>query len=498
MGKANRDRRRAKLKARERERKRRDHGRERSSATGQSPDQTRAEGPQQAGEGGRTSPAEAVEFLVGAALHAQIEDDRGGLLWCVAQLAGEEGKTASGVPTGDSAVLSGRAAMTAGIPGWQRSVDRKLREILLQTVTDDWHRGWQPAELVRHVERQFGSRHARLATDAIAAEMRGYAPATIDDRWAAQLAALGAKPWWERDDDYLTQWAVRERIGRATVVTCLLQTLFVLAVVPKMSRLCPLPGSARRGTLAAGRDSDRPVDQRMLDRVRALLAKAESTEFPEEAEALTSRAQELMARHSIDDALLAATAERSGRVGPGDAAGRRLFVDRPYEAAKAVLLDVIATANRCRSIWHKDLGLCTVVGFPAELDAVELLFTSLLVQATTAMVAAGSRQDDWGRSRTRSFRQSFLAAYAQRIGERLSEAAGAAERQAAADTPGVNLLPVLAARHRVVDESFEAMFPELTRFSAGSVNDREGWITGRAAADVATLQGRRAVTGDAA
>jgi hypothetical protein len=127
VGNANRDRRRVKLKARERERKRRDHGPERSSATGQSPDQTRAEGPQQAGEGGRTSPAEAVEFLVGAALHAQIEDDKGGLLWCVAQLAGEEGKTASGVPTGDSAVLSGRAAMTAGIPGWQRSVDRKLR-----------------------------------------------------------------------------------------------------------------------------------------------------------------------------------------------------------------------------------------------------------------------------------------------------------------------------------------------------------------------------------
>ena len=133
-----------------------------------------------------------------------------------------------------------------------------------------------------------------------------------------------------------------------------------------------------------------------------------------------------------------------------------------------MLLEVIATANRCRSIWHKRCGLCTVVGFPADLDAVELLFTSLLVQATTAMVAAGSRQDAWGGSRTRSFRQSFLAAYAQRIGERLSEATGSAERQAAAESPGVNLLPVLAARHKVVDEAFEAMFPDLTKLSAGS------------------------------
>jgi hypothetical protein len=42
------------------------------------------------------------------------------------------------------------------------------------------------------------------------------------------------------------------------------------------------------------------LDQRMLDRVRALLAKAESTDFPQEADAFTARAQELMARHRID------------------------------------------------------------------------------------------------------------------------------------------------------------------------------------------------------
>jgi hypothetical protein len=49
-----------------------------------------------------------------------------------------------------------------------------------------------------------------------------------------------------------------------------------------------------------------------------------------------------------------------------------------------------------------------------------------------------------------------------------------------------------------VDKAFEAMFPDMTMFSAGSVNDREGWVTGRAAADLAYLQGRREVTGDAA
>ena len=68
----------------------------------------------------------------------------------------------------------------------------------------------------------------------------------------------------------------------------------------------PPPGGpvARPRPRRAGRSGSR-----MLDRVRALLAKAESTTFPAEAEALTGKAQELIARHSIDEALLAAAAE---------------------------------------------------------------------------------------------------------------------------------------------------------------------------------------------
>jgi hypothetical protein len=56
--------------------------------------------------------------------------------------------------------------------------------------------------------------------------------------------------------------------------------------------------------------------------------------------------------------------------------GRRIPVDSPYEEPKGALLNVIALANRCRGVWSKDVGLMTVIGFPADLDAVELLFTS--------------------------------------------------------------------------------------------------------------------------
>jgi hypothetical protein len=244
----------------------------------------------------------------------------------------------------------------------------------------------------------------------------------------------------------------------------------------------------------------------MLGRIRALLAKAEATDFAEEAEALSARAQALMAKYSIDHALLAAASGREEAAG-----GRRIAVDNPYEAPKATLLQTVAAANRCRVVWSKELGLVTVIGFPADLDAVELLFTSLLVQANTAMLRAGGKRDAAGRSRTKAFRQSFLVSYAVRIGERLAEAADHAEREAVAEQRaasadggiahagaggrGTDLVPFLAARQQAVDDAVDELFGNnLKRSRSVRATDAEGWTSGRAAADLATLHNRAPVT----
>jgi Protein of unknown function (DUF2786) len=460
VGKASRLRHRAKEKNRAKERARRQHGARPAGGTTHWP---RADRPSSA----ERLPALA-EQLVDDAVHARFHEDTDAFQRCAAQLADRP-----------------------GAPEWRRTVDQTVFASLLSAVTTGWRLGWQPAELVRHVGRLAGDGHAGMATDVIAAELHRYATATIDEQWTAQLTALGAQLWWGHDS-YLERWRDRVRVGRAAAVACALEVLYLLSTLPELAQLSPLPGTARCGALAADRSHPSPVDQRMLGRVRALLAKAESTEFAAEGEALTARAQELMARHSIDYALLAAAS------GSMDApSGRRLFVDSPYEAPKAILLDVVATANRCRAVWHRSLGLSTVLGFPGDLDSVELLYTSLLVQATTAMMQAGSRRDAYGRSRTRSFRQSFLTSYSQRIGERLADAAGMAERQAVAESPGMDLVPVLAARDSAVEQAVDEMFPE-TKRAVTSATDHEGWLRGRAAADLASLHGRRQVTGDRA
>jgi hypothetical protein len=416
------------------------------------------------------------------------------------------------------------------MPGWTQAVSRAIVEYLRVSVATAWQRGWQPAELARHFGRELSANHAAMVADMITAEMRGYAAATVDSRWAAQAAALeaagpGKGAWWGRDAEYLRAWYALGRDAEFIVtVATAVETLHAFHHLPAQEKLLPLPGTARAAAAAAEQPAAStgpastasagaaPADERMLSRIRALLAKAESTEFAQEAEALSGRAQELMAKYSIDHALL--TAETGQLETPG---GRRIAVDNPYEAPKATLLQTVAHANRCRVVWSRELGLVTVIGFPADLDAVELLFTSLLVQANTAMLRTGGKRDGSGRSRTRAFRQSFLLAYAIRIGERLSEAADHAEQAAVAEQwaagagggtagggtaggaaarKGADLVPLLAARHRAVDDAVDEMFGStLTRSRSVRATDAEGWNSGRAAADLASLRNQAQVVG---
>ncbi|MDZ4825733.1 MAG: DUF2786 domain-containing protein [Actinomycetota bacterium] len=219
----------------------------------------------------------------------------------------------------------------------------------------------------------------------------------------------------------------------------------------------------------------------VLHKVRALLAKAEATPFDAEAEAFTAKAQELIARHRIDRALLEARAA-SDR---GTPVARRIEVEDPYLKAKVILLSNVAGANDCRAVWLKPLRYVEMVGYADDLDSVEELFTSLLLQATAALHRAGSKQDVIGRSRTTAFRRAFLTAFAVRIGQRLRAAVDVAVTVAAAES-GVALVPILAARSEAVQALARETFPH-TRPIRATVTDADGWHAGSAFADQADL-----------
>ncbi|GAA3970057.1 DUF2786 domain-containing protein [Streptomyces marokkonensis] len=365
--------------------------------------------------------------------------------------------------------LDAAASLLAADPAADAELARRGEEF----VATAWRRGWQPADLVRFVRRELADVHVRL----MAALIRAQAPhdRPRGPRWSAQL------------DDIPDQAPPRaDRFSHATAV---LELYRLLLRLPTLEPLEPgtvgsVGSAGTAGSAGDPRRENRP-ESRTLARIRALLAKAEATGYPEEAEALSAKAQELMARHSIDEALLSAHAPSP------DAPGAcRIGVESPYEQAKAVLLDAVADANHCRAVWNEPLGFSTVVGFEADLEAVELLYTSLLVQAEAAMIRAEAAQRAVGRKRTKTFRQSFLAAYAHRAGTRLRAATEAATAESGTTTD-VDLLPVLASRRVAVTDRLDRMFPETTTTRLRGAGDAAGWTEGTRAADRAQVDRRR-------
>ena len=361
---------------------------------------------------------------------------------------------------------------------WRVAVAQTLEQLLVQSVATLWGGGWQPMDLHRLARRK-SKLAADTLRDVMVGELASHDPATVDPRYGEQLSELGATVWWPPRSGPL-----QARIGAlwADLVAAAVTVAALLATLPPIEQHWPPPGRWSARTSRPGV----AVDDRVLARVRSLLAKAESTTFEAEAESFTAAAQSLMARHSIDLAVVAAQGPRADNDAPQ---GLRMGLEPPYEQPKAVLLSVVADANNARVVWAKQWSFCTVVGFPADLFAVQNVFTSLLVQVTAALQRAGSRTHLDGTSRTRSFRVSFLMAFAQRIGERLRAATAEATATAStqAQAAGHDLLPILASRRDETEEAFHQMFPQTRPMRTATVSDQEGWAAGRAAADAVRL-----------
>ncbi|MBE7187626.1 DUF2786 domain-containing protein [Jatrophihabitans endophyticus] len=342
----------------------------------------------------------------------------------------------------------------------RRALDRTLDGAVRVAVA----RGWCPVDVAEIARRRSAESVQPRVLEALARQAAEHPQTRVHPRWTAQLEQLrrsapATPPLWP------------ELVKAGIRLAATLRTL------PTEPCVIPAPGSADPTSERVG-----SVDETALRRVRGLLAKAESTEFPAEAEALTAKAHRLMREHAIDRAM--ADSQSSG---PAPTSACRIWLDNPYLRAKSHLVSEVAQANRCRSVFRPGLGVATVVGFGDDLDTVELLVTSLLLQAGRSMRQAGSGNAD-GAARSRTFRQSFLLSYARRIGERLREASSTVESESDARYDGA-LLPVLADRTQAVDDAFTTAFPHV-RSSIARVGGSTGWGAGRAAADLARLDVR--------
>jgi hypothetical protein len=203
------------------------------------------------------------------------------------------------------------------------------------------------------------------------------------------------------------------------------------------------------------------VQNDLLDRVRKLLAKAEDESCPPaEAEALTAKAAELMARYGIDRALLGALRPETDR--PGD---RVFTLENPWGAVKSHLLAGLATALRCQCVLTRaEAGTrLHVFGYNSDLERAEILFTSVLVQMARALAkqpvpGSGNAAKAW----RRSWMLGYCTAVVGRV--RAAEEDAVTAASAAGETAaGTSTALVLADRSLVVRRLATAAYPRTRR-----------------------------------
>lgn len=192
----------------------------------------------------------------------------------------------------------------------------------------------------------------------------------------------------------------------------------------------------------------------MLRRVQLLLAKAsDPAATPEESATYMEKATDLMARYGIDQALLNAQKPAGQRE---QVTTKRIWPPAPYAREKRNLLGWLATPLHCKAILVGPEIM--LFGFPSDLERVEMLYSSLMLQATRDMLNAyvpyGVNVAAW--------RRTFLVGFAAVVSKRVEQAYGRIEAEAErTDQPGTAL--VLVERTKQVDLAIADMFPKLTK-----------------------------------
>jgi len=265
---------------------------------------------------------------------------------------------------------------------------------------------------------------------------------------------------------------------------------------------------------------------KMLEKVRALMDKAEATNFAEEAELFMNKAQELLTRYALDEAMLDLVDKT--RLNRDKIVTIIMRVGDPHAKARLQLLSAIGKSNDVKIVFggygkwaHLDAeemkvdsvlfadekdkkrtkngAIAYLTGFSRDIDATVLLFTSLMIQSTRefAKVEVPSYENKY------TYYRHFILAFSSAVRTRLIKAKREAVKVAEADAQEKNetLLPVLVEREKQVQQEYERRWAgRLGKTRATHVDYGRGGHAGYAAgnrADVGNVRvgagGRKAL-----
>ena len=234
------------------------------------------------------------------------------------------------------------------------------------------------------------------------------------------------------------------------------------------------------------------IDTSKLGKIRALLDKAESTDSPEEAEALTAKALEWMERYRIDEAMIADAAPRQDR---GEIVQTRIPVGSgPYVNARIALASAIAQNHSVILLIETTYKgkFILLSGYEGDVLLTEMLYTSLLVQATSAMDSPEVRAQKPRGLHGTAFKRAFLLGFSELVGYRLQQASEAAAK--GHENGGRSVALVLADRTKdVQDYIFNRYGKVRSARAAAPASSLSGLAAGHKAASTADISTSRKV-----
>lgn len=228
------------------------------------------------------------------------------------------------------------------------------------------------------------------------------------------------------------------------------------------------------------------MNEERLEKIRALLAKAEATTFAAEAEVFTAKAQELMRKWSIDEAML--------HKDVADPTIDQSFIwieANEYRGPKIQLLNAIARANDVQLVLYpqgyrlvdgvqKRMFRVSMIGTKTDRDFVEILYTSLTLQIEQELLKpeaiAKMQFECYHPAHRIRWRNTFVLSYAYAVGNRLYAARERAEEQVRQETKQTSssMALVLVSKKEQVAAAVAKFHPCLgkgKRSSAGSGNN---------------------------
>lgn len=222
-----------------------------------------------------------------------------------------------------------------------------------------------------------------------------------------------------------------------------------------------VPGQESSPEAAAQRSARKAA--KTLKLITKLLAKAENTPYPAEAQTFQEHAERLMVRYGIEQAVVDAEAGKEGKPQEPMVEHRVEFAGQ-YRVGQARGFTAIAVALRTLSILQATTSnrkILYLIGAESDVHQVLRLFASLRLQMETAMAAWWLEYEfkDFLSTHEKTLeRRQFQLGFLHTVASRLENIYRA---EMATETPGNGL--VLVDRRRRADQHARELYPDVRR-----------------------------------